>query len=592
MLIFFGEIEAYGALGLVNTMDIMFRKSETGVIMDLLLSLESILTNMTAFDASRPHDTVYAIMQLSNDASPASMTTMAGEPQEGRTEGNHLGKEAPVKTVLGTNAPDIITHLPEGINGARRGTEVLPSDLTSGKVWADELESRGRPRQRSPHSDNYLAIMGNDVARSRSRGPSPAAAKHTAERMHQKPKRRFRVDYDRSMFSLCREVIDFVVSQSNSIDIICKPWVPNLLSARYQTDDLHDDDRVALPSWIQSREKRPFGFNSDHVNPKYTRIAADPLVGRQLQGSKSYSASGRIPYPQGTKLINGRILNAPGFVLDTVDKIGAPAINATIPANWLQLGTWGDRYRRRVKVAPPPEQFWRTLVANRATSDGPAGPPLYWRQACQSAFSQRAQEGSSNLDTADIIRDLSGRTASPVVAFVERMRAVTWNRVLIVTQGREADSPGMLGLAPLEAKENDLVCILYGCSVPVLLRKKKTNAGTRADSTVRGRNLMRRREYPTLQRTATAPSLATKGFEQQALGLRPVINANGAVSSEDSASFADASEEGDEYHLIGECYIYGMMEGEAFAKKEQHNVEVMNFRLGCGVDCDCSRCGP
>jgi hypothetical protein len=226
---YFGEIEAYGALGLVNIMDIIFRKSETGDIMDLLLSLESILTNMTAFDASRPHDTVYAIMQLSNDAKPASMTTMARELQEARTEGIHFGKEVPVMTVLDTNATNTITHLPESINGALRRTEGLPSDLASEKVWTDELQSRGRPRQRSPHSDNYLAVLGNNRARSRSRDPSPAVAKHTAEEMHQKPKRRFQVDYEKSMFSLCSEVIDFVVNQSHSIDIICKPWVPNVL---------------------------------------------------------------------------------------------------------------------------------------------------------------------------------------------------------------------------------------------------------------------------------------------------------------------------------------------------------------------------
>lgn len=35
-----------------------------------------------------------------------------------------------------------------------------------------------------------------------------------------------------------------------------------------------------------------------------------------------------------------------------------------------------------------------------------------------------------------------------------------------------------LGLAPQESRKGDLICILFGCSVPVILRKHVTNPFT------------------------------------------------------------------------------------------------------------------
>lgn len=590
---YFGEIEAYGALGLVNMIDIMFRKSDTGDIMDLLLSLESILTNMTGFDASRPHDTVYAVMQLSNDAKPASKSTIAREKAVTPAEDGQFGRQIPSVTFSEAGLNRSITHSPDTLQRTHKKTEELPAGLISDSEWADELQLRGRPRYRL-HSSHHLAVLGENHTKTRSRDRSPAVAKDAAEKMYKKPKRSFHVDYEKSMLSLCTEVVNFVVNQSNSIDIICKPWVPNMLSIRDQKEDIHSDDKVTLPSWIQTREKRPFGFNPDHRNPKYTRIAADPLVGKQLQGSKTYSASGIVPYPRDMNLIDGRVLNARGFVLDTVFKIGSQAVNGTIPSNWLQLGTWVDMYRRHPKPGNPPEQFWRTLVANRASSDGPKGPPLFWKDACKFAYSHKAQDGPSNLDTGELIRDLSGKIPSPVRAFAERVRAVAWNRVLIVTKG-EADSPGMLGLAPLGVEAEDLVCILYGCSVPVLLRKRKHNPETRQHSTVRGRTGNKRSQYGehvAPSRRSTAASSANEGSQQRAQHPESGAVGNGAVSSNGIASAAYQAEKGDEYYLIGECYIHGMMDGEAFSKKAKQGVKETDFRLGCAAECNCLRCDP
>jgi hypothetical protein len=54
---------------------------------------------------------------------------------------------------------------------------------------------------------------------------------------------------------------------------------------------------------------------------------------------------------------------------------------------------------------------------------------------------------------------------SVISDFLKRVQAVIWNRRMMRTGNL------WLGLAPKGAQEGDLICILYGCSVPVVLRK-------------------------------------------------------------------------------------------------------------------------
>ena len=53
-------------------------------------------------------------------------------------------------------------------------------------------------------------------------------------------------------------------------------------------------------------------------------------------------------------------------------------------------------------------------------------------------------------------------------SFLARFRVTTknWNRRLLVSE------KGMLGMAPIKAKKGDIICVLFGCSVPLLLRQR------------------------------------------------------------------------------------------------------------------------
>jgi hypothetical protein len=100
-----------------------------------------------------------------------------------------------------------------------------------------------------------------------------------------------------------------------------------------------------------------------------------------------------------------------------------------------------------------------------------------------------------------------------VTEYLRRVQSVVWMRVLIRTTIGPSDNN--LGLAPHSVREGDLICIVYGCSVPVVLRKVFVN----------GQN--------------------------------------------------------DKYchKLIGECYIHGMMDGEAFRILQEMKIEREEFEL-------------
>jgi len=142
-------------------------------------------------------------------------------------------------------------------------------------------------------------------------------------------------------------------------------------------------------------------------------------------------------------------------------------------------------------------QFWRTMVAGK----GPNGqnPPLSYSLVCQELFDEvysiNLQE-AKNLTTNDVLKE-----------FINRVLAIIWGRRLARTSKHKR-----LALLPEETKSGDVICILYGCTVPVVLRK-------------------------LVERTTDGEDM---------------------------------------WELIGECYVYEMMAGEALVMR----------RLGSEVDSD------
>ena len=117
----------------------------------------------------------------------------------------------------------------------------------------------------------------------------------------------------------------------------------------------------------------------------------------------------------------------------------------------------------------PLETIWKTFVADR----DPHGdnPPLWYRRALLTCVALKNDNGDIHPHK---VRDQLNSV--PMHDFLDRLEAVLWNKKLMALKSKNGDE--QFGIAPHQAETGDLVCVLLGCSVPVVLREMSSDAGT------------------------------------------------------------------------------------------------------------------
>ena len=373
------------ATRLVDLTDNVFRKSDKGTIQEKVVSLEVLMSELSSFQVSKPHDVIYAVLGLAKDIS--------------------------------------------SIRG--------PKDL-------DAINSSVQ--------ENRTAVR--------------------AVKLFKEPSNPFHIDYDKDFLDVCKEFLEMTFKRGGSLDMLCRPWVPVV------------EDRV-LPSWLTTIAQTAYSAGLDG---EYNRINADTLVGSPGQGKGNYNADGKgklfKKWTFGTEE-KKHSLFVEGFIVDKVGLTNQHSQNGLIPNDWLATGGWVD-----LTAAPPPE-FWKTLVANRGPKS--SNCPRVFPRACKVLIP--VIEGD-DISTKTLLNKAKSRS---IDKFLRRVQAVICMRSLFRTDRNE-----FLGLAPTDAKQGDLICILYGCSVPVVLR-----------------------------------------------------------------SVREPEAEDHYYKFVGECYVHGLMEAEAFAIQKQ-----------------------
>ncbi|KAG9245840.1 heterokaryon incompatibility protein-domain-containing protein [Calycina marina] len=238
------------------------------------------------------------------------------------------------------------------------------------------------------------------------------------------------IDYKTSVVQIYENFVYHTIKHSKSLDIICRPWAAP-----------PESTEQSYPSWISSK------------NTKYTTAVS--FVG--LPGQSSYHASkcqpaqivDRVPGSRGSLIVTGAIL-------DTVAKLGDYIYEGMIFKQWLDLGGYDIEQHNKI-----PSDFWRTLVANLG-SDGLCAP-VWYRRALGHCITYRSADGS--IDTKSIME--SEHADSLIRSFLSRVQSVIGGRKFLVTKN------GLKGLVPRETQHNDTICVLYGCSVPVVLRAQE-----------------------------------------------------------------------------------------------------------------------
>ncbi|KAH8803481.1 heterokaryon incompatibility protein-domain-containing protein [Xylogone sp. PMI_703] len=264
----------------------------------------------------------------------------------------------------------------------------------------------------------------------------------------------FPVDYRQTFNELAKLFIEFAIQSSRSLDIICRPWAPENsgpLSKGLTHWQPNNKEPSKQASWICPLSKAAYDYQLNH---RFTRRNADSFLGSP--GHAYYNASARLPLsnisfardaPEGPF----QSLFVRGIIHTSIVKIGDPARSGVIPSHWFDIGNWSTRRR------PVPDDFWRTLVADRGF-DG-VNPPPWYRRACEYVF--YAERYPDDVDTKQPIEHGNSSIATE---FLQRVQAVVWKRRMVLTLDNS------LGLVPEEAREGDAIAILFGCSVPVVLR--------------------------------------------------------------------------------------------------------------------------
>ena len=277
--------------------------------------------------------------------------------------------------------------------------------------------------------------------------------------------RKYGIDYSKPTADVFVDFVYHVLTTTTSpevLDIICKPWAPKLSSNKI----VLSNGQKICPSWVRDVSHLAFGKQRNLMTEVVylRRINADPLVGLPLRPIYAAGLTGSKPSVIFRSTSSYYSICPNGLQISKIGALEKPAYSGQLPRKWLEMGGWEH------ETQTLPEDFWRTLVADR-DHQGKA-PALFYLSCCQELFKIWPQ--ASTLLSTDIGDSwhAAGLTERKVL---RRLRSVIWNRRLMRT------SEGWLGLAPRLAREGDLVCVLFGCSVPVILRRLPRTARERAD---------------------------------------------------------------------------------------------------------------
>ena len=476
---YIGNFSSMPAYRLVQNTTGLFRRQDELGFRTWRYTLEELVSFLAAFKASRLHDTIYAILGLASDFEPVD--ALKFESKVNDTE-------------------------PKPVDALKSESKVNDTE----PKLVDALKSESKVNATEPKPNLRRANTRMDWART------------------MEP---FKVDYEKSPLAVFKEFLDGAIKKSQSLDIICRPWAP---TSGFDAKGNHQN--VDLPSWIPSLSRKPFQLTRDGNMVRYN---PDPLVGPALFRHKYYSASGlcKVYCNIDLKSPDSKHMTVKGFILDKIGETWDSGEFGNVPGDWLRAGHWKDVDK------VPPDELWRTLVADRnAQGDD---PDRWYPLVFQSAVKERGI--SYGFETYRLIHE---GTNAPVAELFRRVQAVVWNRRLIRTQGQYMEwltkEPrnclGALGLAPNNARKDDLICIIFGCSVPLVLRQA---------------HRPKQSESPQLHASTTS--------------AKP----QGA-----STSSKDNSEDGEKlYTLVGECYIDHMMDGEAIAYFKDQDICPQEFKL-------------
>jgi hypothetical protein len=267
--------------------------------------------------------------------------------------------------------------------------------------------------------------------------------------------------YSRHAVDVFSDFVRYSMKSSRSLDVICRLWArwPRLTGERLYTGR-------NLPSWIGVT-----AFAKE--NPAIRLSHSQALLG--TNNDSPYNASQGATMQANIVTTSGsHVLQTKGLILGLVRSISESTSGRVIRSDFLRLLGWNSSWEDGIN-----DRLWRTLVMNRTS--GSTKAPSWYKRACALAVSQLSAEGDLHIP------DLEENKSQPgmFIDYLKRVGDVAEYRrsfqCMPFVRHRSKNKPAfamteeketVVGIGPGNIEPGDLVCILFGCSVPVALRRR------------------------------------------------------------------------------------------------------------------------
>ncbi|CAN9247212.1 unnamed protein product [Alternaria alternata] len=500
----FAQISNLSATQLVKSLTHVYRKFSTGEIAEKLLDLETLVCTFQQSQARFPEDVIHSVRALAHDSPGLEDFEFSANNDKG-TPGLFIAFVH--RCIERSRSRDIICrHWAPPVTDTSRERVQLPSwisDLTNAPFG---LPGTSHERQ---NGENFVAISPH--RRWKQYNASGTWNPNLDEYLSQKDSQ-VRVPSAQTRWSTGNVPMPSISSKVNGAHAHGDTSSPSLPTARFQNPPNVDAlDELSLRDAVQEPSPRSTdSLNFTSTNGEVTSVPASPTKGHKrsitapaisakkeinktndwnsilsaftkpngLNTIKELADPARPLNHQNSRSLQGLYiqegkeqvhhmehadyLSVPGFILGTIEKKSDTMREGVIPGDWIAM-LRGD------KKNVIPDSLWRTLVADR-TENGNNLPEWYKRACLHCLEDSRFVNSQGDLNT---YRSLSDTPLDTMTSkYLERAKSVIWRRRFIQLKlGAAFGDDLVYGLAPERCKKGDVVCIIGGCSVPVVLRK-------------------------------------------------------------------------------------------------------------------------
>ncbi|KAK6342379.1 hypothetical protein TWF718_007779 [Orbilia javanica] len=437
-----GDVQFFGANVLIKELSTLFWRAEDGTIIRPIKSLESLVTSLRTFDTSDKRDLIYSLAFIAADTFRYFKFDLVHETRSDQE--TNPERFAFVKDFINyeKNTADVYKDFVSFCIEAGRQKNKYPLDIIC-RPWA----MREEPSKANDKASNYtlpswIALLSNSVF---------------------------------------GEPEQIYKGRKNGESLVGPAGQPKYWASgdRKPTAKFELEDGEYLSKSLHS-----------------------------LNEGTSSSTGGPRPFPWS--------LAVSGFVLARVNEVSPRNNGGLILQESLRMGGW-DGIENLGEEDFVPDRVWRTLVANKDATG--QVPPTWYQKACLRCLEIADNFNGGDLNVCQLLQSCSGMMET----YLKRVRSAVWNRSFFkattirfdfrdqpvlqpaqgasngvqkgpsnaerdevdnpysnledISEGNSHDDPLLLpvpdffGLCPGDTQPGDLVCIIYGCSVPVILRR-------------------------------------------------------------------------------------------------------------------------